>query len=372
MSQPIPFFDLPRQHAPLVDELTEKIREHIARAAFIGGSAVSDFEGQFARFCKTDGCVGVANGTEAVMLALMGAGIDARHTVVLPTYTFIATAEAVSHLGAKVRLVDCDPETFNVSVDALREVDDPNVAAVIPVHLYGQPADMEPIQALAKERGWAVVEDCAQAHGATYDDKPVGGIGDFGAFSFYPGKNLGALGDAGAVVGPDGEGLERVRRVSNHGRLGRYEHSEIGVNSRLDAIQAMALGVKLRFIDEWNRGRQKVAAWYHDRLSDVTGVVLPQVHSRCSHVYHLFVLLVDDRDTLAQALSSQAIGSGNHYPIPLHLQPAYRHLGHAAGAFPVAEDVAKRCLSVPMFPELNEAQVDRVCAVIRSTMQAGG
>ncbi len=371
MFEPIPFFDLPRQHAPLVEELTEKLREHIARAAFIGGPAVAEFEEAFAQFCAVGGCVGVANGTEAVMLALMGAGVDARHTVVLPTYTFIATAEAVSHLGAKVHLVDCDPDTYNISVDALRSIDDPNVKSVIPVHLYGQPADMGPIMEIAKEKGWSVVEDCAQSHGATYDDKPVGGIGDFGAFSFYPGKNLGAMGDAGAVTGPTGEGLERVRRVANHGRLGRYEHAEIGVNSRLDSIQAMALTVKLRHIADWNAARTKVAHSYRERLRDVKGVKLPLVHAKCTHVYHLFVLQVEDREGLGKALAEQNIGFGNHYPIPLHLQPAYRHLGYEEGAFPVSERVARECISLPMFPELSEEQIDRVCAAVRDFMAAG-
>ncbi|MEM6734340.1 MAG: DegT/DnrJ/EryC1/StrS family aminotransferase, partial [Myxococcota bacterium] len=278
MFEPIPFFDLPRQHAPLVEELTERVREHITRAAFIGGPAVAEFEESFASFCGTEGCVGVANGTEAVMLALMGAGVRGGHTVVLPSYTFIATAEAVSHLGARVRLVDCDPETFNIAPEALRAIDDDSVKAVIAVHLYGQPADMGPINEIAKEKGWVVVEDCAQSHGATYDGKPVGSLGDFGAFSFYPGKNMGAMGDAGAVVGPKGEALDRVRRVSNHGRLGRYEHSEIGVNSRLDSIQAMALSVKLRHIQDWNAGRARVADMYRERLDGLAGITLPKVH----------------------------------------------------------------------------------------------
>ncbi|MEO0813990.1 MAG: DegT/DnrJ/EryC1/StrS family aminotransferase, partial [Myxococcota bacterium] len=337
-----------------------------------GGPAVAEFEEAFAQFCAVGGCVGVANGTEAVMLALMGAGVDGRHTVVVPSYTFVATAEAVSHLGAKVKLVDCDPDTFNISVDALREIDDPNVKAVIPVHLYGQPADMGPIMEIAKEKGWGVVEDCAQAHGATYDNRPVGGIGDFGAFSFYPGKNMGAMGDAGAVTGAVGPELERVRRVSNHGRLGRYEHSEIGVNSRLDAIQAMALQVKLRHIADWNAARMKVAQMYRERLRGVEGLTLPVVHERCSHVYHLFVTLVEDREGLGQALAAQNIGYGNHYPIPLHLQPAYAHLGLEKGALPVSERVASQCISLPMFPELSEEQIDRVCAVVRDFMQAGG
>lgn len=372
MSTSIPFFDLPRQHAPLVDELTQKIREHIARAAFVGGAAVDEFEDCFAEFCGTTGCVGVANGTEALMLALMGAGVDARHSVVLPSYTFIATAEAVSHLGARIHLVDCDADTFTISPSALRAIDDDTVKAVIPVHLYGQPAAMDEVSAIAEERGWSVIEDCAQAHGATFDGKTVGSLGDFGAFSFYPGKNLGALGDAGAVVGSVSEGMERIRRVANHGRAGRYEHIEIGVNSRLDAIHATTLIVKLRYIREWNAKRQQVAGWYEERLRGLKGLMLPRVHRKATHVYHLFVVLVEERDTVTQALERDGIGFGNHYPIPLHLQPAYRHLKIERGALPVSERVAACCLSLPMFPELQEAQVERVCSVLCDVLKAGG
>lgn len=372
MSDPIPFLDLPRQHAPILDEIIEGIRDHVSRAAFIGGKTVSDFEGQFAEYCGTSGCVGVANGTEALMLALMGAGVKGGDTVLLPAYTFIATAEAVSHLGARVRLVDSDEDSYNISVAALESCDHDGVTAVVPVHLYGQPADMKEINALAASKGWKVIEDSAQSHGARYDGKPVGSHGDFGCFSFYPGKNLGALGDAGAIVGPQGDAMERIRRLSNHGRLAKYEHGEVGVNSRLDAIQALALSIKLRHISDWNASRARVAAAYDERLAGLAGIKTPRVLANRTHVYHLYVLLVEERDNLAQHLEANAIGHGLHYPMPLHLQPAYRHLGYEKGDFPVAEAVGERCISLPMFPELGESQIDRICAVVRDFARAGG
>ncbi|MEM6531522.1 MAG: DegT/DnrJ/EryC1/StrS family aminotransferase [Myxococcota bacterium] len=370
MSTPIPFLDLPRQHAPLVEEITEAIRELVTRASFVGGPVVSEFEAAFAEFCEVGECIGVANGTEALMLGLMGAGVDGRSKVVLPTYTFIATAEAVSHLGARIVLVDVDRDTGNLSVDALREID--GAHAVIPVHLYGQPADMGPLMDVAEEKGWAVVEDCAQAHGARYDGQTVGSFGAFGAFSFYPTKNLGAIGDAGAVVGPKGEAMDRIRRLANHGRSERYTHTEIGVNSRLDSLQAAALTIKLAHIQAWNQARVEAAEMYTERLETVNGLTVPSVKDRRTHVFHLYLMLCEDRVGLGKALKAANIGFGSFYETPLHLQPAYAHLGHQAGDFPNAEYLSERCISLPLFPGISESQIDRVCGVVREFMSAGG
>lgn len=368
MSTPIPFLDLPRQHAPLAEELTEAIRELVTRAAFVGGPAVAEFEKAFAEFCEVGECIGVANGTEALMLGLMGAGVDGRSTVVLPTYTFIATAEAVSHLGAKIVLVDVDRETGNISAEALRDVD---ADAVIPVHLYGQPADMGPIVEIANEKGWAIVEDCAQAHGARYGGQTVGTFGNFGAFSFYPTKNLGALGDAGAVVGPKGEAMDRIRRLANHGRSERYTHVEVGLNSRLDSLQAAALSIKLAHINAWNQARIEAAEMYSERLETVSGLTVPKIKEGRTHVFHLYLMLCDDRAGLGDALKAENIGYGSFYETPLHLQPAYASLGHARGDFPNAEFLSERCISLPLFPGISEVQIDRVCDVVRAYMNAG-
>ncbi len=372
MDQQIPFLDLPRQHAPLAERLTAAFSAAVASAGFVGGKALQEFEAAFATFCGTTDCVGVGNGTDALMLALRCAGVGAGDVVVVPAHTFIATAEAVSMLGATPRLVDCDPQTYTLSAAALAAVDPAGVKAVVPVHLYGQTADMAEISATAKARGWSVIEDCAQAHGARYRGAPAGSLGDLAAFSFYPGKNLGALGDGGAVVGPKGAAMDRLRSVANHGRLTKYEHAEPGVNSRLDTIQATALGIKLPHLNDWNAKRAVVAGWYGQRLAGVAGIVVPQVGAERTHVYHLYVLQVPERDRLGAAFDAARIGFGFHYPLPLHLQPAYRHLGHAAGDFPHSERIANTCFSLPMFPELTESQVDRVCKVVIDHATAGG
>ncbi len=371
MSEPIPFLDLPRQHQALLPALLPVLHDHVAKAAFIGGEAVTSFEAGFARFTKTGGCAGVANGTDALVLSLKVLGVGPGDVVLVPAHTFIATAEAASLLGAVPRFVDVDPLTYNLDPAALERADKTGVKAVVPVHLYGQPADIEPIVALARSRGWKVVEDCAQAHGALYGGKPVGGFGDLGSFSFYPGKNLGALGDAGAVVGNDEALLGRIRRLANHGRLTQTEHDEPGTNSRLDALQAAALSIKLAHLSDWNAARARVARWYTDRLAGLAGLSVPQLGSSRTHVWHLYVVLSPERDRLKAYLQEQRIATGLHYPVPLHLQPAYRGLGYSKGSFPVAERVAGQCLSLPMFPELNEAQVDRVCQAVRTFLKAG-
>lgn len=369
--QPIPFLDLPKQHQGLLPKLLPTLQEMISGAKFIGGKAVADFEVAFAKFCGIDGCVGVANGTDALMLALRAVGVQRGDTVLVPAHTFIATAEAVNMMGAVPRFVDVDEMTYTLSPSALEKVNGSGVKAVMPVHLYGQPADMQEILAVAQQRGWHVIEDAAQAHGAKYQGRSVGSFGALTGFSFYPGKNLGALGDGGAVVAKDAALLDKVRRLADHGRLTKYEHAEPGINSRLDALQAAALTLKLAYLDDWNAARAKVAKLYDQKLRGISGIQLPQVAEGRTHVYHLYVIRCAERDALRDYLEKKNIGVGIHYPIPLHLQPAYRSLGYEKGVFPVAEKVARECLSLPMFPELVEEQVDRVVAEIRAFAKAG-
>lgn len=370
MAPVIPILDLPRQLAPLKSVLVEGFERLVDTAGFIGGTPVAEFEQAFAKFCQVRGAVGVANGTDALMLSLRVLGVGRDDEVVVPAYTFIATAEAVDMVGAKVRLVDIDPQTYTMDPILLSQVD-ANAKAVIPVHLYGQPADMAPLIARARVRGYAVIEDAAQAHGARYQGRPAGAWGDLACFSFYPGKNLGAIGDAGAVVGDDMERLDRVRRLSNHGREGRDEHGEWGVNSRLDAIQALALGIKLPHLPDWNGGRQRVAQWYRDRLGDLDSVNLPGVGPNRTHVYHVFAVQVPERERLLERFAAAGIGTAVHYRRPIHEQRAYAHLGYGPGDFPVAEAVARRMVSFPIFPELTEAQADHISSVVRDHVRAG-
>ena len=371
MSEPVPFLDLSRPHQALAAALGDGFAQAIQTTGFIGGKPVESFEAEFARFCGADKCIGVANGTDALFIALKALGIGPGDVVLVPSFTFVATAEAVSILGATPRFVEVDPRTYTITAETLASADAANVKAVVPVHLFGQCADMRPIMALAKERGWKVLEDAAQAHGATDQGRVAGSLGDLAAFSFYPTKNLGAIGDAGAITGPAGDVLERARRLANHGRLGRYEHAEPGYNSRLDAIQAMALNLKLRHLKEWNARRIAIAAMYDERLKDVAGVVPPAVRDNASHVYHLYVIQTEQRERLQKALDAERIGHGVHYGLPLHLQPAYAGSGQGRGALPVTERIAERVLSLPMFPELSESQVDRVVRVVRAHARAG-
>lgn len=367
----IPFLDLPRQHLPLLEEVSAAISGLIAEGRFIGGAPVAEFERAFAELCDRPHCVGVGNGTDALMLALRALGVGKGDVVILPAHTFIATAEAATMLGATPRFVDIDPVTYTMDPEKLSAANRDGVKAVVPVHLYGQAAEMDRIAEIAAANGWKVLEDAAQAHGATYKGKPVGSLGDLAGFSFYPGKNLGAFGDAGAVVGADAGLADRLRRIADHGRKTKQEHGEPGVNSRLDSIQAAVLAIKLRHLSGWNDARARVAAWYDERLAGIDGLVLPKVGPNRKHVYHLYVVQAPEREPLMNALRAEGIGCGIHYAVPLHLQPAYADLGHGRGDFPVAEQVTGSCVSLPMFPGMTEEQVDTVSAVIRDFVKAG-
>lgn len=386
----IPFVDLRAQHDEVWPELQTAIGDVIDRSAFIGGAVVDQFERSFARFCGAKHAVACANGTDALKLALMACGVGPGDEVVTVPHTFIATTEAISLVGACTVFVDIDPVTYNMSSQRLAEflegcrrsadgrpvnpATGRTVAAVLPVHLYGLPADMAPIRQLAEQHNLRVIEDACQAHGATYNlngrAQRTGTLGDAAAFSFYPGKNLGAMGEGGGVT-TNTVGMDRAMRVwRDHGQSEKYVHiSANGWNGRLDTIQCAILDVKLHKLDEWNERRRQAARWYHERLAGNEQIVLPHEPADRTHVYHLFVVRLPDRDSVRHALSEHGIGVGLHYPIPLHLQAAYRDLGYGVGAFPEAEAAAASILSLPMFPHIEEAQVDYVCDLLLTHLE---
>lgn len=370
---PIPYLDLAAQHRSIRSELLDGFARIVDTAGFIGGPHVAEFERDFAAFCACAGSVGVSNGTDALVVALRALGIGSGDRVIVPAFTFIATAEAVSLAGAEPVFVDVEPDTYTMCPQALERITalgGPGgpIKAVMPVHLYGQPADMDPIMAWASRHNLVVIEDAAQAHGASYGGTPTGSIGRIAGFSFYPGKNLGAIGDAGAVTSNDLDLLQTVRRFSDHGRKSKVEHSVIGQNARLDAIQAMALVIKLRHLADWNAGRSRVAGLYHDALNakgDLgLDLRLPVIGPNRTHVHHVYAILTDERDALGDYLRCRGIQNGVHYAAPIHLQQAYAHLGGVSGSLAVAERLASRCLSLPIFPEMTEGQVARVAEAI--------
>lgn len=365
----IPFLDLISQHSPLKDELMQVVSGAIDSAGFIGGPLVSGFEGDFARYVQTQYAIGVGSGTDALRLALLALGIRKGARVITVPNTFIATTEAISQAGASIDFVDVDEDTCLMDPGCLEDFlrdcfakrpKSQRPVAVVPVHLYGQCADMDAIRGLANKYELKVLEDAAQAHGATYKGKSAGGLGDAAAFSFYPGKNLGALGEAGAVTTNYPEVADKVRILRDHGQRTKYFHSLEGYNSRLDAIQAGFLRVKLRRLDEWNEKRRRIAAIYDQSFDGIGGIrpvkILPYNHS----CYHLYVIHVTQRDALKPWLEAKRIAIGLHYPLPLHLQECYRHLGYSPGSFPRAERSAAELLSLPIYPDLAEEQARRV------------
>jgi dTDP-4-amino-4,6-dideoxygalactose transaminase len=364
----VPAADLRAQHVTLRDELIAAFERVLDSSGFVNGPEVAAFERDFAAYCEVAHALGVANGTDALMLALRALGVGVGDRVAVPAFTFAATAEAVYHVGARPLLVDIDPQTFTLDPEALRRATHAhaNVRAIIAVHLYGQPAAMDDIRAVASELGAAVIEDAAQAHGARYRGRRTGGLGAIACFSFYPTKNLGALGDAGAVTTNDVQLAARITQLRDHGQDGKYIHSVVGFNSRLDGIQAAALRVKLRYVDRWNARRQALAALYRTGLRDVPGITPPVVAADREHVYHLFVVRCRERDRLRKHLDAVGISTGVHYPLPLHLQAAFADLGHQTGDFPAAEAAAREVLALPLYPELSEEAVAGVCGAVRS------
>ncbi|HLM58937.1 MAG TPA: DegT/DnrJ/EryC1/StrS family aminotransferase [Pyrinomonadaceae bacterium] len=359
----VPFVDLKAQYLSIKPEVDEAIRRVLDTSAFILGPAVEEFERAFAEYLGAAFCVGVSNGTAAVQLGLAACGVGAGDEVIIPANTFIATAEAVSAIGAVPVLVDCEAESSNIDAGKIEAVLTERTRAVVPVHLYGQPADLDAVFEVAARHNLIVVEDAAQAHGARYKGRRVGPLGRAGCFSFYPGKNLGAYGEGGAVVTDDPEVARRLRMLRDHGSERKYHHDIVGHNYRLEGIQGAVLSVKLRRLDAWNARRRGHAARYRELLrplEEAGALRLPREMPYAEHVYHLFVIQTDARDELQKALASAGVQSGIHYPVPIHLQPAYQSLGHKAGDFPEAERQAASVLSLPMFAELAEEQLSRV------------
>jgi dTDP-4-amino-4,6-dideoxygalactose transaminase len=361
----VPFLDLGPQHALLEDEILTAIKRALRAGAFVGGPEVTAFEQEFARFIGTPDCVAVNSGTDALRFAYMALGTRPGDEVITVAHTFIATTEALTQAGATVRFVDIDPATMTIDPVLVADAVSPRTVGIVPVHLYGQPADMDPIMKLAADRGLWVVEDAAQAHGALYKGRTCGSLGAMAAFSFYPGKNLGACGEGGATTG-GADRQEVVRRLRDHGQSQKYHHDMEGYNGRLDAIQAAILRIKLRRLPAWTEQRRRLAELYRDALADIPEIVLPTQAAYATHVYHLYVIRADRRDALQRHLADCGVGTGLHYPVPLHLQPAYRHMNLARGALPETEAAADSILSLPMFPELTESQIARVAGAIRS------
>ncbi len=362
----VPFLDLVAQHRPIAAELVEVFRAAVEKAAFVGGAEVEAFEREFAAFVEAPQAVGVNSGTDALRFGYQALGLQPGDEVITVSHTFIATTEAITQAGGTVRFVDVDERTMTMDPAALEAAIGPRTVGVVPVHLYGQPCDMDPILAIAARHRLWVVEDAAQAHGARYRDRAVGSMGALAAWSFYPGKNLGSCGEGGAVTGGDAALLDTCRQLREHGQARKYYHDIEGYNGRLHAIQAGFLRVKLRRLAEWNEGRRRAAAAYRSALSGIAGIRIPEEASYARHVYHLYVIRAERRDELQAHLAAQGIGTGLHYPLPLHLQKAYAGLGVPAGSLPVTERVAQDILSLPMFPELTDAQVGRVADAIRN------
>jgi dTDP-4-amino-4,6-dideoxygalactose transaminase len=361
----VPFLDLKVQYRQIEAELRPVLEDIMASGAFIGGPQVADFENEFAAFCGTRHCVGLSSGTDALRFALMAAGVGPGDEVITVPNTFIATTEAISQAGATPLFVDIDPDTCCVDVKQIQHRITSKTRAVVPVHLYGQAADMDPILEIARKHRLAVIEDACQAHGALYKGRLAGSMGLAGCFSFYPGKNLGAFGDAGAVVTDDETLAQTIRMLREHGQSRKYYHDMEGFTGRLDAIQAAVLRLKLKRLAGWNDARRANAAFYAKLLKDVPGVTPIQEADFAQSVYHLYVIQVDDRDGLQAFLAEKGVGTGLHYPLPLHLQKAYSPMGFKKGDFPVSERTAERLLSLPMYAELTQEQIVHVVTCIK-------
>ncbi|NPU84689.1 MAG: DegT/DnrJ/EryC1/StrS family aminotransferase [Syntrophaceae bacterium] len=362
----IPFVDLKSQYNSIKEEIDQAITAVISKTAFVGGPFLQSFEEAFAKFCNVKNGIGVANGTDALYIALRTLGIGKGDEVITVANSFIATSEAITAAGAKVVFVDINPKTYNIDTNKIEEKITPKTKAIIPVHLYGQPADMDPILDLAKKYNLKVVEDAAQAHGAIYKGRVIGSMGDIACFSFYPGKNLGAYGDGGAIVTNNDAWAEKARMIANHGRAGKYDHELEGVNSRLDGIQAAILEAKLKHLPAWSEARRRNAYCYNKYLADA-GVVIPQEIDDVTAVYHLYVVRVQkgSRQKLQEHLQSKGIASGIHYPIALPNLQAYAYLGHQESDFPEATKASQEIVSLPMFPELTESQIQYIAQAIK-------
>jgi dTDP-4-amino-4,6-dideoxygalactose transaminase len=357
----VPLVDLKAQYDSIKTEVDEAIARVLAQTSFIGGEDVREFEKEFAAYCEAKSCAAVGNGTDALYLALRALEIGPGDEVITVAHTFIGTAEPISLTGAVPVFVDIDESTMLIDPDCVEAAITPRTRAIVPVHLYGQPCNMDRIYDIARRRGLRIVEDAAQAHGARWRGRRIGSLSDATCFSFYPGKNLGAFGDGGAVVSNNSKLIDRIRMLANHGRTEKYIHQIEGVNSRLDGLQAAVLRTKLTHLDAWNAARGRCAEQYCAALQNAP-VELPVIHFAADSAWHLFVIRVDNRDALSRSLKEQGIATGVHYPVPLHQQPAFAWLGRRR--LPVTERVASQILSLPIYPELKKSTIDRIASAI--------
>jgi dTDP-4-amino-4,6-dideoxygalactose transaminase len=366
----VPFLDLPAQQAAIRDELRAALDAVIDGANFVLGPAVDDFERRFAAYLGVHHCVGVNNGTSALHLALLACGIGPGDEVITTPHTWISTSWAISYVGATPVYADIDPTTFNLDPAQVERRITAKTKALLPVHLYGQSADLGALARVAERHGLLLIEDAAQAHGARWQGRRVGSFGRAACFSFYPGKNLGAFGEGGAVVTDDDRLAEHVRRLRDHGQQSRHHHVDLGYNMRMEGVQGAVLAVKLRHLDTWNAARARHARRYHEQLAGTPQLLLPAEGTAGSHVWHLFVVRLPGaaRDEVRAGLAAAGVATAIHYPTLVPFQPAYAYLGHRPGDFPVAEAVAASCLSLPMFPELTEAQIDHAAATLRAAL----
>ncbi len=360
----IPFLDLQAQYRGIKAEIAEAIQQVLDTSTYALGPSVEHFENAFAAYCHSTFAMGVNSGTSAITLLLRAHGIGPGDEVITAPNSFFASAEAISLAGATPTFCDVLESTANMDPSKIEAAITKKTKAILPVHLYGQPADMDAINAIAKKHNLLVFEDSAQAQGALYKDKRTGSLADGAAFSFYPGKNLGAYGEAGAVVTNSEDAANKVKMFRDHGSHVKYHHDLIGANERMDGIQGAVLGVKLKYLDKWNDARRNLAARYHERLKNSSKVTLIETLADCSSNYHLMIVRTKDREKLQAHLKEKGIATGIHYPIPIHLQPAYKDLGYKKGAFPVVEMLCDEVLSLPMFAELSQEQVDEVCDAI--------
>jgi len=361
----VPFVDLGELHRPIAGELRNVFERVLQRSSFILGSEVFEFEEAFASYLGISHCVALNSGTAALQLTLQALGIGLGDEVITVPNTFIATAEAISAVGARPIFVDVDSLSYTMDPALVERAITPRTKALLPVHLYGQSADLEPLLEIAKRNNLALVEDACQAHGATYKGKKVGTLGIANCFSFYPGKNLGCLGEGGAMVTHDADIAQRVRMLRDHGSIRKYEHRFPGYNFRMEGLQGAFLSVKLKYLDDWNDRRRKAASRYRELLTG-SSLVLPTEMPYGKHVYHLFVVQVNDRESLRQQLSAAGIETGLHYPVPLHLQEAYSSLDYTSGSLPVAERLATRLLSLPMHPDLTDELIEQVASAVQA------
>lgn len=365
MKQRIPLVDLKAQYYSIREDIDQAIEKVIKKTDFIMGEEVSIFENEFSKFLNVDYAVGVSSGTDALHLALYSLGVGRNDEVIVPSHTFTATAEIIAWLGAKPVFADIDEKTYTISPKEIEKAITKRTKAIIPVHLYGHPADMLPIVNIAKKNNIFIIEDCAQAHGAKYRERIVGNFSDMAAFSFYPGKNLGAYGDAGMVVTNNKKLADKIKILRNHGRKEKYTHQIIGFGNRLDTLQAAILSAKLKYLNDWNKARRRIAGRYNTSLKSLEEVILPVEQSWAESVYHLYVIQANKRDELRSYLKEKGIETGIHYPLPLHMQPAYKYLGYKKNDLKITTYIAEQIVSLPLYPEIEDDTVDYICKCIK-------